>query len=147
MVHPAGSGASGASAETGCEVAIDFYQRLELVDLRIQLKRGSLGQDEHADICYVLPDGERLRILVAQRVAQKDRPELAIEDQRLAGPLIIATGVVHDVLQLVGSLQQGLCFDLTRRSRGAGNASIGLGSFRHSQPRLLMLARYALLPN
>src|SRR5206468_3569383 len=80
---PVSHARSGASAQSGRDVAVDLDQRFEMLALRADLQRRGLGQHEDADICDVLPYFERLRIAVTLSFAEEDRPELAVEHQRL----------------------------------------------------------------
>ncbi len=63
---------------------------------------------------------------VAGHRTKQNRPELAVEQQRFREIIIRAAGIVHDVLQLVSSLQQSLRFDLSRRCCCLSSTRVGL---------------------
>ena len=65
---------SQAAGKTGGDVAIDVDQRFELRGIRIHLHLDGLLQHEDADIGDVLPDIQRVRILVGLGLGQEDRP-------------------------------------------------------------------------
>jgi hypothetical protein len=84
-----------------------------MVRLRADLQRHRLCQHEDADICDLLPDFDRLRISVVQRFAEKDRPEIAVEHQRMGGPLAGRIGVCDGILQFVGAINRA-CASISR---------------------------------
>src|SRR5689334_5439216 len=140
--YPASRARSGASAQSGRNVAVDLDQRFEMLPLRADLQRCGLGQYEDADIGDVLPYFERLRIVVTLGFAEENRPELAVEHQRFECLRIGRVGIGHDSLQLVRRRQQGLGFDISGRRGGIGNTRVGLGSStRHSSPRQSLSGR------
>src|SRR5262245_45753871 len=104
--RPVSRARSGTPAQSGRNVAIDLDQRLEMLTLRADLQRRSLGQHENADICDVLPYCKRLRVVVTLGFAEEDRPEFAVEHQRLERLRIGRIGIGHDGMQLVRRGQQ-----------------------------------------
>src|SRR4029079_4617984 len=65
---------SGAAAEAGREIAVDFDQWLDVLDLRADLQRHGLAQNEDTDVGDVLSHLQRLLVFVAQDVAKKNGP-------------------------------------------------------------------------
>ena len=68
---------------------------------------------EHADIGDVLTDFQRLLIVVGLHRAHEDRPQPAIEEQRIVHVLVGARPVGLDIQKLSRSLQQRLRLDFT----------------------------------
>ena len=98
-------------------IAVDVDQRLQLRRIRVDLHLDGLLHHEHADIGDVLTDFDRLRIVVGLDRAHEDRPQAAIEQQRVVHGLVGTGPVGLNFLELPCGLQQRLRFDFTGRCR------------------------------
>src|SRR6185437_1420052 len=74
-------------------------------------------------------------IVVRFGSGEKDRPQAAIEHQRLVHVAVGTLPVVLDFLKLPCCFQKSLRFDFPRRCRRLRSASIGLSGMRHPEPR------------
>src|SRR5262249_48936138 len=81
----------------------------------------------------VLTNLQRVRILVGFGFGQEDRPQSAIEHQRVVQVAIRTLPVGLDVLQLPCRLEQRLSLYFPGRCRRLRGASIGLSGMRHSE--------------
>src|SRR6201995_605051 len=125
--------ALATTGEAGGDVAVDVDQRLQLRGMRIHLHLDGLLQHEDADIGDVLTDFQRVRILVGFGFGQEDRPQPAIEHQRVVQVAVRALPVGLDLLQLPCRLEQRLRLYFPGRCRRLRGASIGLSGMRHSE--------------
>src|SRR5581483_2241946 len=92
-----------------------------------------LLQHENADIGDVLTDVQQVRILVGFGFGQEDRPQPAIEHQRVVQVAVRTLPVGLDLLQLPCRFEQRLCLYFPGRCRCLRGASIGLSGMRHSE--------------
>src|ERR1700730_18492629 len=116
------------------EVAVDVDQRFQLRRIRIELHVDGLFHHEHTDIGNVLTNLQRLRIVVGFHCAHEDRPQPAVEQQRVVH-ILVGTGPVGlNVLQLSCRFQEGLRLDFPRRCRRLRRAGVGLSGMRHPSP-------------